>query len=498
MSPARALLATAPVRPLRRLLPLALAALTALPSCGADDRDATILSVFARADDPQWRTRPTLLDGRYARMAASPVDFYRGAIALYLRDWRDGSMGLSASNFAVDLPMPLGVGDPHVENFGTLLGPDGRVTLEANDLDGADRVPYLWDLRRLTVGLCVAARWSNADNAAARAAAAAVDRTVAHDAARAYADALAAPSSPALADASEATAPLVSDLFRRAQRDATRRTELDDLTTLTGTTRTLRRGHVDPDDPTDVLESLPAWAIDALPALFAQYRLTLRTPPDARAFTVLDAARHYGSGVASFARVRLLVLVRGPTDAPDDDVVLEVKEQSDAVSPGGFVPSVWFDSIGARVRAARDALWSRPDADPWWGTAVWFGLPVQIRAESGAAKGLRIARMTGANGTPDALRALARTLGARLAVMHRRTLPADAPQLSVVRRDPEAFAREQADVSVRYADQVFADHARFAALVAARGPSLGRTVSPDDAPSTPAQALLGRAPIESP
>ncbi|MFO0652322.1 MAG: DUF2252 family protein [Polyangiales bacterium] len=472
---------------LRALLSLTIASVV---GCASEDRDATIRSVFARADDTQRRARPTLLEGRYARMAASPVDFYRGSIALFLRDWRDGAMGLSASAFSVDAPMPLGVGDPHVENFGTLQGPDGRLTLEANDLDGADRVPYLWDLRRLTVGLCVAARASNADDASARALTAAASERIAFAAARAYADGFAAPAQ-GLAPESSASAPLVDDLFRRAQRDATRRSELSDLTAMTSSTRSLLRGALDPEDPTDVLGALPSWAVASLPALFASYRATLRHPPDARYFTVLDAARHFGSGVASFARVRLLVLVRGETDAPDDDVILEVKEQSDAVTPGGFAPYVWFDSNGARVLAARDALWSRPDADPRWGVATWFGLPVQIRTETAAAKGLRIARMTGANGTPEALVALARTLGARLAAMHRRTLPADAPHATVLRRDPDGFAREQAAVSTRYAAQVFADHARFAEMVRTLGPSLAIPAAPDDAPSSPARALFG-------
>ncbi len=469
-------------------------ALVAASACASEDRDATIRSVFARADDTQRRSRRTLLEGRYARMAATPVDFYRGSIALFLRDWRDGATGLSTSAFSVDAPMPLGVGDPHVENFGTLEGPDGRLTLEANDLDGADRVPYLWDLRRLTVGLCVAAGASNADDLAARARTAAASERIALAAARAYADGFSPTAAGVAADEGASSAPLVTDLFRRAQRDATRRSELTDLTAMTSGARALLRGALDPTDPTDVLGELPRWAVASLPALFASYRATLPHPPDGRYFTVLDAARHFGSGVASFARVRLLVLVRGETDAPDDDVILEVKEQSDAVTPGGFAPDVWFDSNGARVLAARDALWSRPDADPRWGVATWFGLPVQIRTETAAAKGLRIARMTGANGTPDALIALARTLGARLAAMHRRTLPADAPHARVLLRDPDGFAREQAAVSTRYAAQVFSDWARFAEMVRTLGPTLAIPAAPDDAPSSPARALFGTAP----
>lgn len=50
-------------------------------------------------------------------------------------------------------------------------------------------------------------------------------------------------------------------------------------------------------------------------------------PPPPSFFQIEDAARELGSGVASFPRVRVLVLVRGPTASPDDDVILpEIKE----------------------------------------------------------------------------------------------------------------------------------------------------------------------------
>ncbi len=150
---------------------LALAALTTALGCAEaseNAREAVITNALVGADLAVIRARPGLVAGRYARMATAPYEFYRGSLAVFLRDWRDGAMPLSRSRFALDWPQPLGVGDPHPENFGTLLGADGALRLEVNDLDGADRVPYLWDLRRLTVGLCLAARLANEGDAPAR------------------------------------------------------------------------------------------------------------------------------------------------------------------------------------------------------------------------------------------------------------------------------------------------------------------------------------------
>ena len=239
---------------------------------------------------------------------------------------------------------------------------------------------------------------------------------------------------------------------------------------------------------------LPSWATASLPALFTAYRSTLTAPPEGAYFTVLDAVREFGSGVASLPRVRVIALVRGPTDAADDDVLLEVKEQTDAITPGAPPPAVFAETNPARVLAARAALWSRVDADPLWGTAVWFGAPVQVRRETGGAKSVRVARLTGPLGTPDALTALARVLAARLAHMHRRTLPSPAPQRARIAADPQGFAREEADVAVRYAAQVFDDHARFARLVAAYGPTLGFPHDPADLPNAAVRSLFGTPP----
>ena len=466
----------------------------------ADPRDATLLGVFVRADLPLLRARPALVAGRYARMARGAYDFYRGSLPLFAHDWRDGAQDLSRSRFTLDLPQPWSAGDPHLENFGTLRARDGSLALEPNDLDGADRAPYLWDLRRLTVGLCLGARLSNPDAPEVRAAVVRAIPALVRAAASAYADAIAAHArgAPRARVTAGGGNPVLDDLFRRAQRDASTRRELGDLTVLTGARRALLRGAIDPTDPENVLGELPAAARDALPALLSRYRATVLAPPPAEYFTVLDSVREYGSGVASWPRVRALVLVRGPSDAPDDDVILEVKELADSLTPGGPPPGVWFDTVPARLVASAHALWAVPDADPLWGAGEWLGLPVLVRTESAAHKTLRVDRFADALGTPDALTDLARRLGALLGRMHAAPLPdgtsAAAVIAAVIARDPAGFAQEQADVSDRYAAQVIADWQRFRRLLADRGLSLGLPFDADDAPTPDQRALLGTPP----
>jgi hypothetical protein len=105
---------------------------------------------------------------------------------------------------------------------------------------------------------------------------------------------------------------LVDEELRDAQVDARDGLTLDALAPVGADgRRALRRGPLDPDDPTDALAELPdaeravavrAWADRALADLGWS----------APARTVRDAARRYGSGVASFPAPAVPGAGRGP------------------------------------------------------------------------------------------------------------------------------------------------------------------------------------------
>lgn len=468
-----------------------LLALTLLSSAcvdgGLDARELEVANVLAKADEPLLRARPALVAGKYRRMAADSVAFVRGSLPLYRHDVRDGTTDAGVSGFALDVLVPS-LGDAHPENFGTLRASDGSFALEPNDFDAADRAPYLWDVRRLAAGMALAAELSNPGDAAAREVTRAERRLVARAAAEAYASALdAAPER--VVD--PAGSPILEDLFSRSARDLAARRELSELTTLTDGARRMRRGNVDPEEPESVLADLPDVARAALGPAIARYRTTLLAPPPPEFFTVLDAARELGSGVASWPRVRALVVVRGPTDEPEDDVVLEVKELADSGIAGQIAPGVYHRDVGARVLAASRAAWARPDADPLWGTSDWLGLPVQIRSETEAHKSVRFSRLEGARGTPEALIALAATLGRVVARVH-------APEAAAIRARiagrAQAFADEQAAFADAYVTLQLADQARFVRALARLGPRLGVPFDPADRPSADVAALLGAPP----
>lgn len=482
-----------------RLLGWAAAVIVGLCGCGGgldDERTAEIASVMARADMPLLRSRPGLVAGKYALMASDPYSFYRGTVPLYLSDFRNDRDGIGTSAFAADTPLVLSVGDAHLENFGVLIGADGAFALEPNDFDGADRTVYLWDVRRLAVTMALVPRLSNTDDPAARDAAVAAAPDIAFAAARAYAEAMQAfaAGAPRARVDDPGDSEILGDAFERSMEDAAARAELDELTVLGPGARRLRRGVLDPAEPDGVLRDLPTSFVEALPAAIEAYRATLVAPPPPAFFTVLDAARQLGSGVASYPRVRALVLVRGPTDAPEDDVILEVKELADAALISHPPPDVQFDTVQHRILSTTRAAWAVPTASPLWGTSEILGLPVQIRLESAGQKTLRVKRLRGKRGTPEALLDVAARLGALLARIHASPVPESAPSpapdiAAVLGSDPDAFAAEHAAVAERAAAGVLEDFERFGAALARLGPTLGVPFDPADAPSADLAAL---------
>ena len=110
--------------------------------------------VAAAADYERWLATfcPIDPDGQAAKAAAmaDPFPFLQ---ATYYR-WAQAFPRVCPD--LAGAPRVLGVGDLHVENFGTWRDADGRLCWGVNDFDEADDVPYPTDLVRLAVSVKLA------------------------------------------------------------------------------------------------------------------------------------------------------------------------------------------------------------------------------------------------------------------------------------------------------------------------------------------------------
>jgi uncharacterized protein (DUF2252 family) len=474
---------------------------TVLVGCGPslDDRAIAIANAMTQADAPALRDRPALVAGKYNHMARNLYNFYRGAVPVYRADFRDGRTEASRTAF-VSAALPWSTGDAHPENFGLLLAGDGTLALEPNDLDAVDRYPYHWDLRRLVTGMVLGARLSNEDDEEARARAVAVERDIAEATARAYAEAMIeyADGAPMERIVDGGGVPLLEDLFRRGNRDLIARAELGDRTTLVDGVRRFRRGILDDAEPENVQADLDVDVLASLPELLERASRSMPTPLASDELVVLDAVREFGAGVASWPRVRMVALLRGPTDDPRDDLLVQIKELSDSGAEGFLPPGRFADDVPHRVRLGR-ALWARPDGEARWTATEWLGMPVSVRLESEAHKTLRVARLVEDEGTPEAILALGQTLGRLLARQHATSVDHEssaAPLLAaMVRGQEDAFAADHATHALALADQVERDFESFREALRVLGPTLGLRRDPlAPLPPVDLRAVFGAPP----
>jgi uncharacterized protein (DUF2252 family) len=87
---------------------------------------------------------------KHQRMAESAFPFLRATFYRWMQVWPEMCPDL------VKAPHVLGVGDLHVENFGTWRDVEGRLVWGVNDFDEAAMVPYTNDLVRLAASALLA------------------------------------------------------------------------------------------------------------------------------------------------------------------------------------------------------------------------------------------------------------------------------------------------------------------------------------------------------
>ena len=111
--------------------------------------------VQATRDYEKWlaqQTDPIAADIRrkHVFMAQGVFPFFRATFYRWLQLWNELGKDLTHA------PKVLGVGDLHVENFGTWRDAEGRLSWGVNDFDEAWQFPYTLDLVRLATSALLA------------------------------------------------------------------------------------------------------------------------------------------------------------------------------------------------------------------------------------------------------------------------------------------------------------------------------------------------------
>jgi uncharacterized protein (DUF2252 family) len=115
----------------------------------AKHRDSGVVDLLRKA---QRGHITKLLPIKFARMAASPFGFFRGAVPVMAADLS------KLPNTGIHSQI---CGDAHVRNLGAFAGVDGRLIFDINDFDETIRGPWEWDVKRMAASLVLAGREAN-------------------------------------------------------------------------------------------------------------------------------------------------------------------------------------------------------------------------------------------------------------------------------------------------------------------------------------------------
>lgn len=330
-------------------------------------RKADVVASIYAYNHPFAATLPGELAVKMDKMAVDAFAFYRGTAHLFFSDLANKTAWPES---AYNPPITQATwiqGDMHLDNMGGFRDATGKAVFAVNDFDEGYWGHYTWDIRRMAVAIQLAALQNGISQANADALVTGfVDSYITQLTAFNGND-----SELTFKQTSANTTGVVSDTIKAA--DAKKRSDLlAKYTQVTGSSRVFQTiaGSLTPADA-----NVKAAFNQAMPDYIASIPLSKRQ--GGSYYNLKDVAQRSGSGTGSLGRYRYYVLIEGDTSDTGDDVILEVKQESNSVvtlaAPDLMPASAYNNHNG--FRAIRTGKAFLLDADANMGYATVGGLP---------------------------------------------------------------------------------------------------------------------------
>jgi uncharacterized protein (DUF2252 family) len=420
----------------------------------SDERQTKIVDVLVEAFSELMVADPNAFRQKFRKMAADPFAFYRGSACLFYAD-----MEREEDRWADERTSRVWIqGDLHAENFGTYMAGDGVFVFDVNDFDEAYLGHFTWDIKRMVASVALLA-WMKAisdDDIASlietyiKAYVEQVRYFVESDRDHEYALRL------------ETTDGEIQEILLETRLNT--RIDLLDKMTLVNeeVERRFRRnpGVRELDDAERA-------------RVHAAFEAYLETIPDTKRFRSLtyevkDIVGRQGFGIGSAGLPAYNILVEGPTQALENDVVISMK-QGNVAAPSRIVRDErikrYFKHNGHRTAVSQRAL--QAHADPWLGYTEIDGVGFVVSELSPYVEDLDWSDLT----EPEQMSPVLDYLGRATAKVHCVADKDSDPTIVGFQTEDEIiealsgnedeFVEEMVDFGTRYSGIVRDDHRLF-------------------------------------
>lgn len=254
---------------------------------------------------------------KFQKMSNSPYNFYRGSNHLYwedfYNDWRISFFGGTSST------LTWINGDAHIYNYGAYANHYGEAIFCMDDFDDAIVADYQFDLWRMAISILLDCRENEVFGKVPQ-------KKALKLFSQAYLDEMSAHAADDPHNEVHLTKVTAEGLLQRfltkVEKKKSRLKMLNKWTKLVNGKRVF-------DVDSEKLEALSKNEYTSVEQALSQYRTTVNANFDVgdAHFAVKDIAKRVLAGTGSLGAVRYYILLEADSEAEDDDVILDMKEQ---------------------------------------------------------------------------------------------------------------------------------------------------------------------------
>ncbi|BAY15042.1 hypothetical protein NIES21_08280 [Anabaenopsis circularis NIES-21] len=422
----------------------------------AFSRSSWIENQIYQYNHPFASQLPQELATKMQKMAVSPFAFYRGTAHIFYSDMQTlpSSAFVNLATRAIWLE-----GDMHLQNLGGMRDANGNNVFDTSDFDEGYLGPYVWDLRRMAVSILLAAKENG------------LSSNDAQDVVRNFLDTYLNKMGDFKGTNDELSYRLESSNTNGVVNDLIQKTAANSRSNFLSKYTLINTSGDRLFQTTSELQPLSSNTYSAITTAMSSYITSIASSKrySNSYYIVKDIRLKLGSGTGSLGRYRYYLLIEGPTSATSDDVILEMKQETNstvAIAAPGLLPSsVYSNHQGARVSLAAKAMLT--NTDPLVGYTTVNNIFFFLREKSPYQEDFDYKLLTSKSKFLDAMGYAGKVVAKNHAISDKDynsaivSYSVDKEITDVVGNNTSAFKNEIVNFALDYATQVEYDYASF-------------------------------------